>query len=90
MCTIEELAGILKHGGTVTIDCETWSVDSAHPEIDMPVEVANSNADEFEDDHLERKGEWWDDIRVCDSSDVAHVKLIQALCLLAGVRLRQP
>jgi hypothetical protein len=86
----EELAGILKRGGTVKIDCGTWAVDSAHGTIDMPRELAEPAPNEDDDDLLNRQSLWWDSLRVCSSDDTEHVTLIEALCLLAGVRVQRP
>lgn len=86
----EELAGILKRGGTVKIDCGTWAVDLAHGTIDMPRELAEPAPGEDEDDLLHRQSLWRDSLRVCSSEDTSHVQLIEALCLLAGVRVQRP
>ena len=86
----EELAGILKRGGTVKIDYKTWEVDSAHGTIDMPRELAEPTPGEDDGDLLHRQSLWWDSLRVCGSDDTEAVTLIEALCLLAGVRVQKP
>ena len=86
----EELAGILKSGAVVTIDAHAWAVESAHSEADMPDGLSRPAPDENENDWLDRQMKWWDSLLVCDSKDTPSVVLIEALCRLAGVRVRRP
>lgn len=86
------MAGILKRGGVVRLDSGEWSVKSAHPIIDMPPDVAEAQEGEEEDDHLERQWAWLFTLNVCDAeSDPQQLSaLLEALCMLAGVRVYKP
>ena len=85
----EEILSVLNSGGVVTIDGSAWSVDKAHAEDDMPEELRQPlNDDEAPDDWLDRQGQWWDTLEVCNPQNTKVVALIEALCKRAGVRVR--
>jgi hypothetical protein len=87
--TVLELVEILKAGGVVTVDGHDWSVDRAHSEDDMPAILREPlDENELDDEWLERQCAWWATLEVCKSENAESSVLIQALCKIAGVRVR--
>ena len=83
----DKLLEIFRAGGVVTIDGYGWRVESAHAEEDMPKELAAPMAGEDSDDWIGRQSAWFDSLFI-DGGDTG-AEVVEALCRLAGVRVRR-